>query len=63
MARTASECMSESGQIYHEPFNEIELDVVFRDADGKQQRVPAFWAGGGGMQREPANAEQPDQEA
>ncbi len=46
MARTATEFIFESGKIYHDPFNEIDLDVVFRDASGKQQRVPAFWAGG-----------------
>ena len=31
----------------NDPFNEIELDVVFRaDADGREWRVPAFWDGG-----------------
>jgi hypothetical protein len=35
-----------SGKTYKDPFNEIELDVVFTGPDGMQQRVPAFWAGG-----------------
>jgi len=46
VARAASEFIFESGKTYQDPFNEIELDVVFRDAGGRQQRVPAFWAGG-----------------
>src|SRR5580698_5913048 len=46
VARRATEMIFESGKTYHDPFNEIELDVVFRDAGGKPQRVPAFWAGG-----------------
>jgi Protein of unknown function (DUF4038)/Domain of unknown function (DUF5060) len=29
-----------------DPFNELELDVVFNGPDGIRQRVPAFWAGG-----------------
>ena len=31
---------------YPDPFNEVELDVLFTGPDGAQQRVPAFWAGG-----------------
>jgi Protein of unknown function (DUF4038)/Domain of unknown function (DUF5060) len=46
VARTATEFIFESGKTYQDPFNEVELDVVFRDAGGKSQRVPAFWAGG-----------------
>src|SRR5271156_2760739 len=46
MARTATEFIFESGKIYPDPFNEIELDVIFRDGSGGQHRVPAFWAGG-----------------
>ena len=34
-----------SAKKYSDPFNEIELDVVFTDQQGKQQRVPAFWVG------------------
>lgn len=35
-----------SGKVYADPFNEVELDVVFTDPDGEEQRVPAFWSGG-----------------
>jgi hypothetical protein len=31
--------------VYADPFNEIDLDVVFRDPHGNEQHVPAFWAG------------------
>ena len=34
-----------SGKAYADPFNEVELDVVFTDPEGREQRVPAFWAG------------------
>ncbi len=34
-----------SGRSYADPFNEIELDVVFTGAGG-EWRVPAFWGGG-----------------
>lgn len=30
---------------YDDPFNQIELDVVFRDDEGREWKVPAFWAG------------------
>jgi hypothetical protein len=30
---------------YTDLFNEVEVDVVFRDAAGESWRVPAFWAG------------------
>ncbi|MDQ3440622.1 MAG: DUF4038 domain-containing protein [Planctomycetota bacterium] len=29
-----------------DPFNEVQLDAVFATPDGKEMRVPAFWAGG-----------------
>jgi hypothetical protein len=35
-----------SGKRYADPFNEIEVDVEFRDPQGNVLRVPAFWAGG-----------------
>jgi len=35
-----------SGKAYADPFNDVELDVVFRDPQGREQRVPAFWVGG-----------------
>jgi len=34
-----------SGKAYADPFNDVELDVVFTDPQGREQRVPAFWAG------------------
>ena len=34
-----------SGKSYRDPFNEVELDVIFTAPDGTEQRVPAFWAG------------------
>jgi hypothetical protein len=34
-----------SRRSYSDPFNEVQLDVVFTAPDGSEQRVPAFWAG------------------
>jgi len=34
-----------SGKTYKDPFNEIELDVIFKRPGGEEDRVPAFWAG------------------
>ena len=34
-----------SGKRYEDPFRDVELDVIFRDPQGREQRVPAFWAG------------------
>src|SRR5690242_8977985 len=31
---------------YSDPFNQVEVDVVFTASDGRQWKVPAFWAGG-----------------
>jgi hypothetical protein len=31
---------------YSDPFNQVELDVVFTDPAGHEFRVPAFWDGG-----------------
>ncbi len=36
----------QSGKAYPDPFNEVELDVVFHDGAGKESRVPTYWAGG-----------------
>ena len=36
-----------SGKSYSDPFNDVELDVVFTDQDGAEQVVPGFWAGDG----------------
>ena len=30
---------------YTDPYNEVDLDVVFRGPEGNEFRVPAFWAG------------------
>lgn len=42
-------CMTEwwyaSSQEYADPFNEVELDVIFTNKEDRQRRVPAFWAG------------------
>jgi hypothetical protein len=35
-----------SHKTYADPFNEVQVDVVFSAPDGRQLRVPAFWAGG-----------------
>ena len=35
-----------SEKVYNDPFNEVELAGVFRTPDGRELRVPAFWAGG-----------------
>ncbi|MFH1008724.1 MAG: DUF4038 domain-containing protein [Candidatus Latescibacterota bacterium] len=40
-----SEWAYTSGKKYADPFNEVQLDVVFADADGREKRVPAFWSG------------------
>jgi hypothetical protein len=40
-----SEWAFSSGKQYRDPFNEVELDVIFQRPDKTEQRVPAFWAG------------------
>ena len=45
-AREATEWIFPSAKQYKDPFNELELDVLIRDPHGREQRVPAFWAGG-----------------
>jgi hypothetical protein len=35
-----------SQKAYNDPFNEIDVDVVFTNDAGRQWRVPTFWAGG-----------------
>jgi hypothetical protein len=34
-----------SGKAYRDPFNEVELDVIFADPQGQEHRMPTFWAG------------------
>jgi hypothetical protein len=36
----------QTGKVYADPFNEVELNVVFKTPSGRTLRVPAFWAGG-----------------
>ena len=45
IARCVAEWSYSSGKAYADPFNEVELDVVFIDPQGREQSVPAFWAG------------------
>jgi len=50
-ARTAEQSMPvewayNSQKSYNDPFNEVDVDVVFTHENGQQWRVPAFWAGG-----------------
>jgi len=49
MKVTMQNCMTEfslrSGKAYDDPFNDVEVDAVFTGPDGRQWRVPAFWAG------------------
>jgi hypothetical protein len=35
-----------SGKQYSDPFNQVEVDAVITLPSGKEERVPAFWAGG-----------------
>src|SRR5215472_15956242 len=34
-----------SGKAYSDPFNQVELNVIFADPQGQEDRMPAFWAG------------------
>lgn len=43
--RRLTEWAYSSGKVYADPFNEVNLNVVFRDPPGHEQRVPAFWSG------------------
>ena len=43
---TASEFEFVTGKTYADPFNEVELDILFANAAGQSWRVPAFWSGG-----------------
>jgi len=35
----------ESGKTYRDPFHDVDVDVIVRDAAGGEQRVPCWWAG------------------
>lgn len=46
VAKQVTEWGYTSGLCREDPFNQVELDVAVRHADGESWRVPAFWAGG-----------------
>ena len=41
----ATEWAYSSGKHYADPFNEVDLDVVFTTPAGAEQRMPAYWSG------------------
>lgn len=43
---SVSEWGYSSSKAYADPFNDVEVDVIFTDPQGKEYRMPAFWAGG-----------------
>lgn len=43
--RSATEWSISSGKRYKDPFNDVEVDVIFSGNGGQESRVPAFWAG------------------
>jgi hypothetical protein len=45
IARCVVEWSYSLDKAYADPFNDVELDVVFTDAQGHEHKVPAFWAG------------------
>jgi hypothetical protein len=45
-ANRLAEVTLRSEKTYADPFNEVTLDAVITDPNGRQFRVPAFWAGG-----------------
>ena len=45
MENCVTEWAYTSGTAYRDPFNEVQLDVVFTDPSGGEHVVPAFWAG------------------
>src|SRR5437867_6555005 len=46
MVHCALEWTLTSAKSYGNPFTDVELDVIVRDPEGAEFRVPAFWAGG-----------------
>src|ERR1700704_1548475 len=46
MQRVVQEWGFSSGKAYSDPFNQVELDVIFTDPQGQEHRMPTFWAGG-----------------
>ena len=47
LQNTATEWSYTTTKQYRDPFNEVDLDVVFTTPSGQQLRVPSFWGGGG----------------
>ncbi len=45
--RTPTEWSFESSKQSADPFNDLDLDVVFESPSGRIFKVPAFWAGNG----------------
>jgi hypothetical protein len=45
-ANVPAEITFSSAKPYADPFNEVQLDVLFTDPKGGEKLVPAFWAGG-----------------
>src|SRR5207249_3908778 len=45
-ANVPTEILFTAQKTHADPFNEIELDVVFTEPSGSSKKVPAFWAGG-----------------
>lgn len=43
--RVVTEWAYTSRKSYADPYNEVQLDVIFTDPEGKEYRMPAFWAG------------------
>ena len=40
-----AEIQFRSTSVYPDPYNDVDLEVVFRGPQGESMRVPAFWAG------------------
>ncbi len=36
----------ESEKFYKDPFNDVDVSVIFSEPDGSKKAIPAFWAGG-----------------
>jgi Protein of unknown function (DUF4038)/Domain of unknown function (DUF5060) len=43
---TPTEWSYTSGKQYSDPFNQVDLDAIVTFPSGREERVPAFWAGG-----------------
>src|SRR5881628_3203786 len=45
VARSVIEWAYTSNKAYTDPFNDVELSIVFTDPKGSDHRIPAFWSG------------------